>query len=106
MSSFPHHTSLHSAHLVTFDKAKPGLSCSSFPRSLLWLCPSLLSSGMREGRGRRKVEEMDKEVRHAILKVAALSNEAVRAWGASHHWGSWGTKAGHTEGHSCPEGQS
>lgn len=105
MPSFPCCTTPHSAYPVTFDKVKPGPSHSSFPRSPLQLCPSLLSSGMGQGRGKRKMEEVDKEVRHAILKVAALPDAAVRAQGASHHWGSWGTRAGHTVGHSCPDGQ-
>lgn len=51
------------------------------------LLPSpLLSSGTRQGRGRRKVEEMDKELRRGVLKVVALPAAAVRAWEGSYHW--------------------
>ena len=50
-------------------------------------------------------EEVDKELRCTILKVAALPNTAVRARGVSHHSGVWGTSVGHTMGHSCLEGQ-
>lgn len=51
------------------------------------------------------MEGVDKKVRHTVLKVAALPDTTVRAWGASHHWGSWSIRAGHAAGHSCPEGQ-
>lgn len=75
----------HSTRLVTFGKAKPRLLHNAFPRCLLWLCPSLLSSRKRQGRGRRKVEEMDKEVRRLFEGWAALPDITVRAQSVSHY---------------------
>lgn len=63
-------------------------------------------SRKRQGRGRRKMEETDKEARRVFLKVAALPNVTVRAQGVSQYWDGWSTRAGHTVGYSCPEGQS
>lgn len=49
-----------------------------------WLCPSLLSHGTRQGRGRRKMGVMDKEVNCAMTEVAGAYG-LVMLWGTAVH---------------------